>query len=143
MQRLRTALVGCGKVGSIHAQALRDLPESDFVAVCDSDPSRAAAFAARFNTRAYPDLDAMLSEARPQALLVCTPHPLHAGPVVRAAAAGVHALVEKPLAATLVDCDRMLEASRCAGTKLGVISQRRFYEPVQRMKSAIAAGKVG
>ncbi len=143
MQRVRTALVGCGKVGGIHAQALRELPESEFVAVCDSDPARAAAFAARYGTRAYTDIDALLGEARPQALLVCTPHPLHAGPVVRAAAAGVHALVEKPLAATLVDCDRMLEAARRAGTKLGVISQRRFYEPVQRMKAAIEAGKIG
>ena len=143
MQPVRTALVGCGKVGQIHAAALRDLPESSFVAVCDSDPARAAAFAQRHGTRAYTDLDAMLSDGRVQALLVCTPHPLHAGAVVRAAAAGVHALVEKPLAASLVDCDRMLEAARRAGTRLAVISQRRFYEPVRRMKAAIEAGKIG
>jgi predicted dehydrogenase len=143
MQQVRTALVGCGKVGQIHARALRERPRSEFVAVCDSDPGRAAAFAERYATRAFTDVDAMLRDARPQALLICTPHPLHAGPVIRAAAAGVHALVEKPLAATLAHCDAMLEASRKAGTKLGVISQRRFYEPVQRMKTAIEAGKIG
>lgn len=85
----------------------------------------------------------MLKEARPQAILVATPHPLHAAPVIEAAQAGVSALVEKPLAATLADCDAMLAAAKKAGTRLGVISQRRFYEAVKRMKDAIAAGKIG
>ena len=140
---MRTALVGCGKVGQIHAAALRDLPESKFVAVCDQDSQRAAAFAERFGVRAFTDIDVLLKEACPQAIVVCTPHPLHAAPVIRAAAAGVSALVEKPLAASLADCDAMLAAARKAGTKLGVISQRRLYEPVQRMRAAIDAGKIG
>jgi predicted dehydrogenase len=143
MQTVRTALVGCGKVGQIHAAALRDLPESEFVAVCDSDRGRAAAFAERYAVAAYDDVGTMLRDAGVQAVTVCTPHPLHAAPVVRAAEAGVHALVEKPLAASLADCDAMLAAARRAGTRLGVISQRRLYEPVRRMKAAIDAGKIG
>jgi predicted dehydrogenase len=143
MRRVRTALVGCGKVGHLHAAALRDLPLSEFVAVCDADAGRAADFAARYGARPYADLDALLREARPEAVVVCTPHPLHAGPVVRAAAAGACALVEKPLAASLADCDAMLAACRKAGTLLGVVSQRRLYEPVRRTKAAIDAGKIG
>jgi predicted dehydrogenase len=143
MRTVRTALIGCGKVGQLHAAILRDLPESDFVAVCDSGRGRAEAFAERYGTRAYPDLDALLRHAGAQAVFVCTPHPRHAEPVIRAAEAGVHALVEKPLAASLADCDAMLAASRKAGTRLGVISQRRLYEPVRRMKAAIDAGKIG
>ncbi len=143
MRKIRTALIGCGKVGTIHAAALRSVPESDFVAVCDRDPQRADAFASRYGVRAYVDLGVLLQEARPQAIVVGTPHPLHAEPVIQAARAGVSALVEKPLAASLADCDAMLSASRAAGTKLGVISQRRFYEPVLRMKEAIDAGKIG
>jgi UDP-N-acetyl-2-amino-2-deoxyglucuronate dehydrogenase len=143
MSTVRTALVGCGKVGQIHAAALRDLPESAFVAVSDSDRARAAAFAERNGVRPYDDLGHMIRDAGVQAIFVCTPHPLHAEPVVRAAEAGVHALVEKPLAATLADCDVMLAAARKAGTRLGVISQRRLYEPVRRMKEAIDAGKIG
>jgi predicted dehydrogenase len=143
MQTLRTALVGCGKVGQIHAAALRELPESEFVAVCDRDSTRAAAFAGRYGTQAYTDVAALLRDARPQVVTVCTPHPLHAEAVIAAAAAGAHALVEKPLAANLSDCDAMLAACRTAGTRLGVISQRRFYEPVRRMKAAIDAGKIG
>lgn len=143
MQPLRTALIGCGKVGSIHAAALRDSRESEFAAVCDSDPARAAAFAGQFGVPAFSDAAEMFRCAGIEAVVVCTPHPLHAAPVIAAAAAGVHALVEKPLAASLADCDAMLAAARTAGTKLGVISQRRLYEPVLRMKAAIDAGKIG
>jgi predicted dehydrogenase len=143
MEPVRTALVGCGKVGQIHAAALRDLPEARFVAVCDSSPERAALFAQRYGTRAFTDPEALFREAEVEAVLVATPHPQHAAPAVAAARAGVHALVEKPLAATLADCDAMLAAARAAGTLLGVVSQRRFYEPVRRMKAAIDAGKVG
>lgn len=143
MQTVRTALIGCGKVGQIHAAALSALPESELVAVCDADAARAAAFAERCGAKPFTDVGTMLTEAKPQAVVVCTPHPLHAQPVIFAAQAGASALVEKPLAANLTDCDAMLAASRSAGTKLGVISQRRWYEPVRRMKDAIAAGKIG
>ncbi|MFO0825845.1 MAG: Gfo/Idh/MocA family oxidoreductase, partial [Gemmataceae bacterium] len=55
----------------------------------------------------------------------------------------VHVLVEKPLAASLADCGAMIAAAKKTGVTLGVISQRRFYEPVARMKAAIDAGKIG
>lgn len=142
-RRVRTALVGCGKVGQIHAKALATLGESEFVAACDPDPGRAGAFAGAYGGRPYTDVAEMLREAGPEAVCVCTPHPLHAGPAVLAAAAGAHVLVEKPMAATLEDCDAMLAAARGAGVKLGVLSQRRWFEPVRRMKAAIDAGKVG
>jgi predicted dehydrogenase len=143
MQKVRTALIGCGKVGQIHAAALQHLPESELVAVCDRDAGRAAAFAERYGGRAFTDIETLLRDSGAQAVVIGTPHPLHAEPVVLAASAGVHTLVEKPLAASLADCDRMIAASRKAGTVLGVISQRRFYEPVVRMKQAIEAGKIG
>jgi len=143
MPSIRTALIGCGKVGQIHAAALRELPESEFVAVCDRDAARAGAFAERYGVQPFTDVADMIRSAKPQAIVVCTPHPLHAEAVILAAQAGVSALVEKPLAASLADCDAMLTASRNAGAKLAVISQRRLYEPVQRMKTAIDAGKIG
>jgi UDP-N-acetyl-2-amino-2-deoxyglucuronate dehydrogenase len=141
--RLRTALIGCGKVGSIHAAALRDLPESELVAVCDASSDRAAAFASSYGGHPYTDLARMLSESSPQAVTIATPHPLHAPAAILAAQAGVHVLIEKPMAANLADCDAMLAAARRSGITLGVISQRRWYEPVRRMKAAIDAGKIG
>jgi UDP-N-acetyl-2-amino-2-deoxyglucuronate dehydrogenase len=143
MRRIKTALVGCGKVGRIHASALSKLAEAEFTAVCDFSRDRAEAFARDFGAQPFTDLPTMFRETGAEALCVATPHPLHAEAVCAAAEAGAHALVEKPLAASLDDCDRMLAAVRKAGVKLGVISQRRLYEPVQRMKQAIDAGKIG
>ncbi len=143
MDRVRTALVGCGKVGQTHAQALAALAESEFVAVCDVDFERAASFASRYQARPYDDVARMLVEDRVDVVCIATPHPLHARAAIAAAQAGTHALVEKPMAAGLADCDAMLAAASLAKTKLGVISQRRWYEPVRRMKNAIEAGKIG
>jgi UDP-N-acetyl-2-amino-2-deoxyglucuronate dehydrogenase len=141
--KLRTALVGYGKVAHTHAEALSALPESEFVAVCGRKRERAEAFAAKYRIQAYTDLRTMIHDAGVEAIMVCTPHPAHAEPVIVAAEMGVHSLVEKPLASSLQDCDAMIAAALAADVKLGTISQRRFYEPVQRVKAAIETGKVG
>jgi predicted dehydrogenase len=136
-------LIGCGKVGQIHAAALSGIAETELTAVCDVDAERVRAFADRHGARGYTDVDAMVREGKVEAVIIGTPHPLHAAPAIRAAEAGVHVLVEKPLAATLADCDAMLAAANRAGVLLGAISQRRFYEPVRRIKEALDAGKIG
>lgn len=143
MNRVRTAVVGCGKVGHFHAQALSRLPESEFVAVCDAQEERAAAFAKLYNVQSYSDVATMMRTAEVQAVVIATPHPYHATPTLSAIRAGAHVLVEKPLASSLVDCDAMISAAKSAGVKLGVMSQRRWYPPVRRVKAAIDAGKLG
>jgi UDP-N-acetyl-2-amino-2-deoxyglucuronate dehydrogenase len=141
--RLRTAIVGCGKVADTHALAYRELPNSEFVSAYSTSPERTQAFAAKWKVKGYADLAEMLHREKVDVLSVCTPHTQHPAAVEIAATAGVHAIVEKPLAVDLVSCDRAIAAARAAGVKLGVISQRRWYEPVRRMKDAIDAGKIG
>ncbi len=141
--RLRTALVGCGKVAGTHALAFQELSNSEFVAVCGHSPERTQDFAARYRVNGYTDLAEMLERERVDVLSICTPHVQHPDAVETAAAAGVHVIAEKPLAVDLISCDRAIAAARAAGVKLGVISQRRWYEPVQRMKEAIDTGKIG
>jgi UDP-N-acetyl-2-amino-2-deoxyglucuronate dehydrogenase len=143
MSKVRTGLVGYGKVAHTHALALSVLPESHFVAVCGRDLARAQAFAKQYGVGAYAGVQEMVARASVQAVVVCTPHPAHAVPAIQAAQAGAHVLVEKPLAANLQDCDAMIEAAREAGVRLGVVSQRRLYEPVRRVKAAVEAGKIG
>lgn len=143
MTHLKTAVIGYGKVAHLHAQALRSLPSSEFVAVCGRNLERAQAFAQQYGARAFTSVTDMIEQAGVQAVVICTPHPNHAAPAIEAARLGAHVLVEKPLASTLVDCDAMIAAAEESGVKLGVISQRRFYEPVQRARQAIDAGKIG
>jgi predicted dehydrogenase len=142
-QGIRTAVVGCGKVGHTHAQALQALPQAELVAVADADGARAANYAQQYGVAGFSDVAEMIDRAGVQAITVCTPHPTHADLIVTAAQAGVHVLVEKPLASNLADCDRAIAAARQAGVKLGGISQRRLYPPVARMAEAIRRGKIG
>jgi predicted dehydrogenase len=143
MDTIGTAVIGCGKVADAHAQALKTLSDSEFIGVFDVNPNRAAAFAAQYGVQAFSDLEEMLHDPRIQAASICTPHPTHADMVEACARAGVHTLVEKPMAVDLKGCDRAISAAAKSGIKLGVISQRRFYEPVLRVKQAIQAGKIG
>ena len=142
-RRIRTGIVGCGKVGQIHADVLRSLPLSDFVGCVGRDFDKTCDFAGRNGVRAFRTIVEMASEGHVEAVVVCTPHPLHADAAVAAANAGMHILVEKPFAASLADCDRMIRAAKENGIVLSVVSQRRFFEPCQRIRRAIDDGKVG
>ena len=143
MGTLKTAIVGCGKVGHLHAKALSRAPESVFVAACGRDLAKTQKFAAAYNVKPYGDVEEMIAREGVQALNICTPHPLHALHAVKAAKAGVHVLIEKPLASSLADCDAILNAAREHGAKVGMVSQRRFYAPCARVKKAIEDGKLG
>lgn len=143
MSQINVALVGYGKVAHLHAQAVQQLPDAQLVGVVGRNAEKAAAFGAEYAIPSYTDLTRMVGETGAQAVIICTPHPAHADPTVEAARLGVHVLVEKPLASTLADCDAMIAAAKAHNVKLGVVSQRRFFEPVVRMHDAIQAGKIG
>ncbi len=141
---VRTGLIGCGKIAEIHAQALHDIPEAEFVACCDTDEGRAKALAAKHGVpKIYTDVHEMLGSGDIEAVLVCAPHPVHATLVVAAAEAGVHVLCEKPISISLADADRMIAAADQAGVKFGVIFQRRFWPAARRIREAIDDGRLG
>jgi UDP-N-acetyl-2-amino-2-deoxyglucuronate dehydrogenase len=142
MEKLKTSVIGCGKVAHIHAEALATIPESDFVAVCGRDAAKARAFGELHRVRAFTSVEEMVG-AGVQAVVVATPHPAHASVTAAALRAGAHAIVEKPLASSLEDCDAMIAAARTGHRTLAMISQRRLYEPVLRVRRAIDDGKLG
>lgn len=142
-QPFRIALIGPGKVGHLHAKAARQVPNAELVAVYGRNEQKATEFASQYSLKAYTDITQMVERERIDLCLVCTPHPAHREPAVAALNAGSNVLVEKPLASSLEDCEAMMEAARRNGRQLGVISQRRFYEPSLRIRHAIDAGKIG
>ena len=142
MEKLKTAVVGYGKVAHTHAEALAGVPESEFVAVCGRDAGKARAFADQYGVRPFTSVEEMVG-AGVQAVVVATPHPAHAAVTVPALRAGAHAIVEKPLASSLEDCDAMIAAARASGRTLAMISQRRLYEPVLRVRRAVDDGRIG
>ncbi|RPH99755.1 MAG: gfo/Idh/MocA family oxidoreductase [Calditrichaeota bacterium] len=143
MEKLKTAVIGAGKAGHVHAAALKQASSSQLTAVWNRTYERAELFAEQYQIRAYHSIEEMISQGGVQMVTIATTHPTHAQTAIAAMRAGAHVLVDKPLAATLQDCDIMIETAATTGKKLGVISQRRFYPPVQRMRRALDEGKLG
>jgi len=143
MRTYNIAILGCGKVAHLHAKAVRNLPNALLAGVWSRSKSTAEKFASEYVVPFYTDIETLVKTEKIDLVIVCTPHPFHLEPAEKAAIAGAHVLVEKPLASTLEDSDKIIEACKNANVRLGVISQRRWYEPVKRVKEAINAGKIG
>ena len=140
---LRMAIIGCGKVAHLHARALGQIPECVLVAVQSRNFQRAEDFSRQYGVKAFAQVEEMISKEKIDAVIICTPHPEHRNPTLKALEYGAHVLVEKPLAVTLEDCDAMIAAAEKHKRTLGVVSQRRFFESAMRMKDAIDGGKIG
>jgi UDP-N-acetyl-2-amino-2-deoxyglucuronate dehydrogenase len=137
------SIAGSSKVAHLHAKAIRSIPNARLAGVWNRTAKSAEDFASMYDTHSYPDIARMVAENNSDLVIVCTAHPFHIQPALEAAKAGANVLVEKPLASDLADCDEMIRTCRENNVRLGVISQRRWYEPVKRVKKAIEEGKIG
>lgn len=143
MKKIKTAVIGCGKVGHFHARAFQACENSELVACWGRNLEKTQAFAAQYGIRAYTDLKKMVEETGVEAVSICTPHPNHAALAVECCRLGLHVAIEKPLAASLEDCDAIIAAAKENGVTGTTICQRRFYRPAMRVRQAIQDGKLG
>jgi len=126
------------------APALNATPDAELVAVYSRDQGRAEAFAKKHGAKAaYSDLDALLRDARVEAVFIASPNALHASQTLAAARAGKHVLAEKPMATTLDDAVAMVRACRDAGVKLGVGYHLRQHPGHREAQRLIAQGVLG
>jgi predicted dehydrogenase len=140
---INVAIIGCAKIAHLHAKAILQIPELNFKAVWSRNPESAQKFVGQYGVKSWSSIPEMIKAENIQMAVVCTAHPYHADPAIQAMEAGAHVLIEKPFASTLQDCDRIIETAARTGRKAGVVSQRRWYQPVLRMKKAIDEGKIG
>ncbi len=143
MEKLKVGIVGPGKVGHLISRALKSIDAALYLAVCGRHRGRTAAFAEQYGVSPYLDVAEMTGREKLDIVIVCTPHPAHREPAINALREGAHVLVEKPYASSLEDCDAMSAAAKQYGRRIGVISQRRFYRPSQRIRRAIDEGRIG
>ncbi len=137
------ALIGCGDVSVIHFEAFDAIDDIELVAVCDTDPGRLAATAADRGVPGYSDHLQMLAEVRPDVVHVTTPHDQHVQLSIDCLAAGVHVLQEKPLAHTLAESDRLVEAAKSAASKIGICFQNRYNVSSQQARRVLDSGELG
>lgn len=142
---LNFGLVGCGKIAERHAGLLATgaVLGAKLAAVCDVNGARAAEFAARYGVRAFTDARDMAADAGIDVLTILTPSGLHAQNTEELAGFGKPILVEKPMALTLADADRMIAACAAHGTRLFVVKQNRFNRPIMALRRALEAGRLG
>lgn len=140
---IRVGLVGAGYVASRHLIALRDLPFVELVGICDVDAKKASALAQQFNIPGvFSSLDAM-GEARPQVIHILTPPDSHCALTLQALAMGCHVFVEKPMAETPEECDRMIAFAAQKGLTLSVNHSVRFEPPVLEALDIVGKGLCG
>jgi UDP-N-acetyl-2-amino-2-deoxyglucuronate dehydrogenase len=140
---LRFAIVGCGTIAPVHAEAIGHTNGAVLVAVTSRRPEQARAFAQGRGIEWALTLDDLLRRSDVDVVTICTPSGLHAEMAIAAARAGKHVVVEKPIAVTLAQADAMLDACRQAGRSLAVVSQLRFAPEVQEVHAAVASGLLG
>ena len=141
---LRVCVVGCGMMGTIHAQRWNALPDARVVAVVDIKPDSAERLAAACGLdRWYGDYRGAVARDDVDVVSVCIPTHLHSEVTVFAAEHGKHVLSEKPMALTLAGADAMIAAAERNRVKLG-IGFMRPYSPVQeQVRAWLAAGNLG
>jgi len=126
---LRAGLIGAGAMGRNHARLLAALPGVELVGVCDARAEAAAAVAGEHGTRAFATWEELAGPAnRLDAAVVAAPTAAHAGIGEALLARGLHVLVEKPMAASLAEADRLIAAAERAGRVLAV-GHVEFYNP--------------
>lgn len=138
------AVLGLGRIGPRHADVVRSTKGAALKAVAEVDDKKRTSFlAAHEEVPAHKDYRDVLARKDVQAVVVCLPHWLHEQACVDAANAGKHVFVEKPLANTVAECDRIIEAARKNRVLLMPAHTQRYYPVVRRTKELLDARAVG
>ncbi len=135
------ALIGCGKIGSRHAQHIHRL--AHLVAVCDTDIAKAKAIAEQYGAVSYSSIESLLLNTCPDVVAVCTPNGLHATHAIASLKAGCHVVCEKPMAIRSEDGLAMIRVSEETGKHLFVVKQNRFNDAVVKVKHLLNEGGLG
>ena len=140
----RAALVGCGRIATVHLQAVREHAGADVVAVCDLDGSVAAAFAAKHGVEGvYTDVREMMEQSRPEVVHLLTPPRSHRALVEAVAPYGAHLYVEKPFASDPEDAEAMVDTATREGVQLCPGHSRLFDPQFVELQRRVRDGEIG
>ncbi len=138
---IRFAIVGFGNIGRRHAEHIQHNAATSLVAVCDTNI--AVADRVPEGIPFYTALETMLQQGDIDVLCVCTPNFLHEQHTIAGLHAGMHTVVEKPMALSVAECDRMIAAAETTGKTIFAVKQNRYNPPVQEVKKLMADNKLG
>ena len=137
------AIVGCGDVSIIHTEALAEMDDVTLAGVCDPDPQQRASAARAHGVPGFPDHLSLLDTVKPDVVHLCTPHNQHASVAIDCLEHGVNVIVEKPLAHTLDEAQRLIQAAERSSAKIAVCFQNRYNVTAQALHRLLTSGDLG
>ncbi|WP_106816346.1 Gfo/Idh/MocA family protein [Microbacterium timonense] len=144
---LKIGIIGVGNIADEHIRGYLEFPEQcEIVALSDLSAEKAEAKRVRFGLEGavvYSDAERLIADAGVDLVSIATPPSSHAEFSIAALRAGIHVIVEKPMAASVEDCDAMLAAQRESGRLLSVIAQNRFRDDLMILKEVLDSGLIG
>lgn len=142
-RKMVCAVVGVGSMGKNHARVYHELPDVRLAAVVDRDEATGRRIAGQYGCEWYGDVSAMLDAVRPEAVSIAVPTTLHYPVAGQCMERGVHVLLEKPIAPTVDEAQRLIELASTRGVKLMVGHIERFNPAVQKVKELLAGNVLG
>jgi predicted dehydrogenase len=144
MNPIRVAIVGCGRISDLHQMGYRNRTDARIVAVCDTNKVRARKKAKEWCVdKVYTDYQQLLEDKAVDLVELLTPHHMHCPMTVQAAQAGKHISVQKPMALSVLEADKMIAEAEAAGVMLRVYENFVYYPPAVRARAMIEAGEIG
>lgn len=138
---LRFAIVGFGNIGKRHAEHIVNNAHTQLVAIADNNAALQSVVPEGVSF--YTQIESMLAAHQIDVLCVCTPNYLHEPHTILGLEAGLHVVVEKPMATSVASCERMILAAEKAQKRIFAVKQNRYNPPVQLVKALMNQQKLG
>ena len=142
MNKTRLALIGAGRIGKIHLKAMSEVSEVELVAIVDTN-TELKQLSKHFSVPFFQSSDEMIRAVTPDGVIVGTPTEIHFGPVASALKSGVHVLVEKPIAQSVEEAQKIISLSEQTSREVLVGHHRRYYGILQKTRQLIHDGALG
>ncbi len=139
---VKFAIVGFGHIGRRHAEHILGNPNAKLVAVCDTNPSCGLSLQGS-EVAFYSTINMLLEASDADVVCICTPNYLHCDHTVAVLHSGRHAVVEKPMALSIRECDLMIAAAKANDKMIFAVKQNRYNPPVAAVKRLIEDGRMG
>lgn len=142
-RKLRIGIVGCGTISDIHAQAIQQSKNAELISVFSRSEKNACRVGEKYETKWSVDWDEFISDPNLDAVSICTPSGNHFDFGKKAAEAGKHIIIEKPIEVTLKRAKELVDACHNNNVQLAVIYQSRFIAEVEELKRQIDENRLG
>lgn len=144
MNKVRFAMIGCGRIAGHHLRAVREIQRAELAAICDMNADRAKPYSEQYGVPWYANYHTMFEKEKVDVVCILTPsgmHPTHAMDIMRRYRK--HVVVEKPMAMKLSDLEALHKTAVESKVKVFPVYQNRYNKAVQAVRSALLEGRLG